>query len=604
MQYIELLPKFVSSPDTDIYKSNNFIVVDFETTNVQKGHPRCPENRLVLASWYYNGTLKHHFGSEFNQEELCRDVESADFIVAHNAKFELGWLERCGIPLGSVLSYCTQIGEYTLLGNRPGRRLALDDILKRRGMGHKESLVSSLIHGGVCPSRIPKRLLAKYCDIDVMEDLSLFLVQRKELFGEGLVKVAYSRNLLTPVIVDIERTGIWISPERIDKVYEKIKKRHDELSQEYNEFTGGINRNSPKQVSEFLYSTLGFNELKDRRGNPIRTPANQPKTGDDVIGQLKATTKRQRRFLELHKEFTKVNTDYTKYIEKFKRAADNQDIIYFGLNQTITDTGRLSSTGVPPYKIQGQNIDREFKPTICSRNDGWYIAERDYSQLEFRIAVQLCKDERGAQDISERVDVHTRTAEVLTDAGQPTNRQGAKEHTFKPLFGGTSGTSAEREYYTWFKSRYPQITEVQEGWVTEAVQYKTQYIEDTGIKFYWPNCRIHPSGYISFNEAIRNAPIQYLASELVQIAVVYTWYIMKALNMDSFIINTIHDSIITELKPEERDLYDDITTWTTTEGVYNFYRELHGWDFIVPLETELTINNYWTDKEDWRDKWL
>ena len=224
--------------------------------------------------------------------------------------------------------------------------------------------------------------------------------------------------------------------------------------------------------------------------------------------------------------------------------------------------------------------------------------------MEFRIAAQFGQDENGIRDIRNRVDVHTRTAQILSDAGQPTDRQSAKNHTFKPLFGGTSGTQAEQSYYGWFKKQYPGIADKQEAWIDQSLKEKLQDILETGKIFYWPNCKIGYNNYIYDNENIRNAPIQYFAGELVQVSVVLVWHLLKRLKFLSFLINTVHDSIIAEVIKEELERYKDLVAWATTDGVYHFYKQLHDLDFVVPLETEFSVHTYWSDSEKWREAWL
>ena len=152
----------------DIYKSNNCLIFDFETTNLDKGSAKNPNNRIILTVVSdLSGKKQYKWGNEFEIATwLDRKIKEADYIVAHNAKFELSWLERCGIELHTLPPvWCTQIGEYVLLSNRCRglQELSLDKSCKRRGLPQKESLVSFLIDAGVCPSEIPENLLLSYC---------------------------------------------------------------------------------------------------------------------------------------------------------------------------------------------------------------------------------------------------------------------------------------------------------------------------------------------------------------------------------------------------------------------------------------------------------
>ena len=115
------LPWFLTDPDPDIFVNNpQYVVVDFETTVLEKGSALNEDNKLVLAVWQcsWEDTPKQVLGGEFEMTQLVEDCESADFIVAHNAKFELQWLKRCGLALEEVLIYDTLLGEYVLGGNK------------------------------------------------------------------------------------------------------------------------------------------------------------------------------------------------------------------------------------------------------------------------------------------------------------------------------------------------------------------------------------------------------------------------------------------------------------------------------------------------------
>ena len=144
------LPGFVKNPNPNLYWSDNYVVLDFETTTILKGSPLIEGNRIVLACWGRGGDVRSTFGSEYEQGELVKAINGADFIVAHNAKFELGWLRRCGIDLRTVCVYDTLIGEYVLGGNRFNLvQLSLANSLKRYGLEGKEDTIGMMFKAGI-----------------------------------------------------------------------------------------------------------------------------------------------------------------------------------------------------------------------------------------------------------------------------------------------------------------------------------------------------------------------------------------------------------------------------------------------------------------------
>ncbi len=108
--------------------------------------------------------------------------------------------------------------------------------------------------------------------------------------------------------------------------------------------------------------------------------------------------------------------------------------------QCITATGRLSSRN-PNFHNMPRSGTFPVPAAIVSRFENGKILEGDYSQLEFRVAAFLSQDQQAMEDVNNNVDVHAYTAEVIG-----VSRQDAKAHTFKPLYGGTTGTEAERRY--------------------------------------------------------------------------------------------------------------------------------------------------------------
>ena len=119
------IPEFITNPNPDVFKSENYLVFDFETTNLDKGDPLNENNNILLIAWKRNGTGAREVYVRNPEprhiERFLGEVERADFLVAHNAKFELGWLKRLGISLEEILPFCTQLAEYVLRSNRRGK---------------------------------------------------------------------------------------------------------------------------------------------------------------------------------------------------------------------------------------------------------------------------------------------------------------------------------------------------------------------------------------------------------------------------------------------------------------------------------------------------
>lgn len=573
----------------EIYHSNNYLVVDFETTGLDKGSPLNEMNTLVLACWWFKGKYKHTFGSEFEMGDLLDDIAKADYIVAHNAKFELGWLKRCGAELRDIIVWDTMLADKVIAGNRAWT-LSLNACLERRDLGEKDNLVNILIKGGVDCAHIPKDLLRRYCLVDVRQTRRLFKRQRLEMTRE-LLNVLLCRCLLTPVLADVEFNGMCLDPEDVNRIYHEESLNLAKAQQEFDKLAEGINPRSPKQMAEFLYDILGFEELKDYRGEPKRTDKGGRSVSEATIASLKAKTSSQKHFIEVFKNLKKVDTKVRKYLKKFKQACEETNgIIHAAFNQTTTETHRLSSTG-GKSKVQLQNIDRGYKNLIKAREKGWLVGSADYRQLEFRAAVFLGQDSQGMEDIINNVDVHQFTADTLTNAGEPTDRQAAKKSTFKPLYGGSSGTPAEQKYYKAFREKYRDITNTQHSWIREVVATK-KLKTVTGLTFYWPNVHVKSSGYVTEQEKICNYPVQSFATaDIGPLGIVNLWHAMRG--MESFLVNTVHDSIVAEVAPEEVDEFREKVKENMIAQVYNSLALLYNIKLNVALDVDINISERW-----------
>ncbi len=567
--------------------------MDFETTNLEKGSALNSRNRLLLAvcilgpdhpSRRRAGRIVCLWNGEHDSGELVRLVEECGFLVAHNAKFELQWLRRCGVDLRAVRTYCTQIGQYCLNGNRR-RPLSLDALTG----GGKRRYVHWLIEHGVCPSEINRRDLEEYCQEDVELTERLFLEQRVKLDKLGLLPVVYQRNMVTPALADIEFSGVKAGHERAKSAYRSVFGDYQRATADLEGITGPINWNSPKQISDILYGSLGFSELLDRRGNPLRTGKGAKRTDATTIASLQAESKTQRDFKRAYAKLAPLKKQ-VQILEKLLKACEQDEgMIYARFNQTVTQTHRLSSTG-GKWKFQFHNFPRAFKSLFTCRQPGWVIAEADAPQLEFRVAVYLGNDTAGRRLIETNGDVHGLSSKVIG-----VDRQEAKKHTFKPLYGGESGTKKEQAYYEAFRKEYPGIYRTQEGWVSKvAIEKKLRTI--SGLIFYWPEARLVAYGKkmrLNCRANVFNYPVQSFATaDIIPTTLVLLWHMLAG--MQSFICNTIHDSVISEVHPDEVETYKVIVELAFTGDIlYDVLYRLYNVKLDVPLGADLKIGQYW-----------
>ena len=632
-----MMPEFIQSPDVGRYYSENFITIDLEidTSHGDFGHPVHKDNGLLLASYKIGHEDKVHsiWGGEYGAKELLDAIEHVDFMVAHNAKYELGWLHRCGLDLRNVLVFDTQLAEYVLMGNlacgdekmRP-RRISLDNCAIRRGMQPKDPAVDLMMKHNINPIEIPRPWLQGRCEADVNTTYDVFISQRERLEKSGRLGLLYTRCLLTPLLAATEFEGMALDPEAVDKEYESHKREYAKLEKEMNELTGGINFNSPKQVGEFLYTTLGFDELTrfDRAEGghvPLRGKSGNPRTDTATLDKLKATNAEQRKFLSLRKKLSKVNAALTKNLEFFSGVCKEKGGVFHAVfNQTNTATHRLSSSGLKTKferfdkekGVQFQNLPRTFKPLFKAKREGWKILEWDGSQLEFRVAAQISGDKQAIADILDKdFDAHLTTACAMWekdynelksayesgDKSAKTMRQDAKSRTFAPLYGASKGDKATERWYKEFKNRYSGLADTQLSWVMDVVSSEHKCLSlPWGMRYYWPYAKMNANGYCNVTTTVYNYPIQAFATaEIIPIALVYFWHMARERGLEDkvVIVNTVHDSAICEVDPEYYEEVEKLCIDIWPE-VYRYLERVYNYSFDkVPLGTSVAMADNW-----------
>lgn len=596
------LPWFLTDPNPDIYLSDNWLVVDFETKNLDKGSALNPLNDIVLATWATAKGVFHKHGGVYDQQELVEAIAGADFIVAQNAKFELQWLIRMGIDISRILVYDTYLADYVIAGNR-GWDLDLDSIATRYGVATKHGLGKIWMASGVCPSDWPSSVLLEYGLGDTRNERDIFLKQRQKLKELNLLPVLYTRCLTTTVLADIETRGVFLDEPRVRAEYAAVTARLAELELAINRQTGGINANSPKQLGEFIYDRLGFEELTGRDGKAIRTPGGGRKCDADTLASLRASTPQQSEFLQLILERQDLNKKFQILTKMVAAIEEDGGYLYAQFNQAITQTHRLSSGG-RKHKIQFQNIPRAYKCFFRARRDGWLVGEADGAQLEFRVAAHLGRDPVALADIRNKVDVHSRTAAaylgIPVEQVTKAQRQAHKPKTFEPLYGKMGGDRQTRAYLDYFHDRYKATFDRQTEWTYRVLQDK-ELVTEWGMRFYWPDCQLEGTKrrpYIRYTTSIFNYPVQSFATaEIIPISLVYMWHRLKVLGCFAFLVNTVHDSIIAELPQQERSLFSTVAYQALTHDTYSYLEKVYSVKFTVPLGAEVKTGDHWGEGE-------
>tara|TARA_A100000171_G_scaffold3549_1_gene2988 strand:+ start:163 stop:831 length:669 start_codon:yes stop_codon:yes gene_type:complete len=215
--------------------------------------------------------------------------------------------------------------------------------------------------------------------------------------------------------------------------------------------------------------------------------------------------------------------------------------------------------------------------------------EGDYSQLEFRVAGFLAGDKQVYSDVRQGTDVHSYTASIIG-----CTRQEAKAHTFKPLYGGTSGTDAQKRYYNDFKDKYMGIAVWHEILQQDAVKHRVITLP-SGRQYAFPDARWTKYGTATHRTSICNYPVQgFATADLLPIALVSLERAVRAAGIASVICNTVHDSIVMDVHPDEKDICVDLMKKAMLSLPTETLRR-YGVTYDMPVEIEIKMGKNWLD---------
>ena len=290
----------------------------------------------------------------------------------------------------------------------------------------------------------------------------------------------------------------------------------------------------------------------------------------------------------------------SSYLSSFVDGIDNytkpDGFLHVGLTQHITATGRFSGRN-PNMQNMPRGGTFPVKRVFVSRWDGGHIMEADFAQLEFRTAAFLAQDETAMEEIDTGFDVHSYTAQVISDAGQPTSRQDAKAHTFAPLFGATGygRSKAEQSYYEHFTKKYKGVAAWHQNLAEEAMRFN-KITNVSGRQYAFPDVSRRANGSVTHFTMIKNYPVQGFATGDV-VPVVLNEMHKRLGDMQSCLVNTVHDSMVIDIHPDEKDKVIQMVN-DMNEGLADLVASVYGVQMNVPLLLEAKVGPNWLDTVD------
>ena len=329
--------------------------------------------------------------------------------------------------------------------------------------------------------------------------------------------------------------------------------------------------------------------------------ANGFSTGKDNLDVLMATARNNGMrdagaFLSDLKRLSAISSYLSAFVEGITAYTKPDGFLHVGLTQHITATGRFSGRN-PNMQNMPRGGTFPVKRVFVSRWDGGKIMEADFAQLEFRTAAFLAQDETAMDEIATGFDVHSYTAQVISDAGQPTSRQEAKAHTFAPLFGATGygRSKAEQAYYEHFTQKYKGVAAWHKNLADEAIRFN-KITNVSGRQYAFPDVTRRSNGSVSHFTMIKNYPVQGFATGDV-VPVVLNEMHKRLQSMQSCLVNTVHDSMVIDIHPDEVQQVIDMVN-DMNDGLADLVAKTYGVQMNVPLLLEAKIGDNWLDQKD------
>ena len=355
--------------------------------------------------------------------------------------------------------------------------------------------------------------------------------------------------------------------------------------------------------------TRGFQlkETKQVAGLKFTAPnkqwisANGFSTSKDNLQILAATARNNNMaeaesFLNDLKRLSAISSYLSSFVEGISNYTKHDGFLHVSLTQHITATGRFSGRN-PNMQNMPRGGTFPVKKVFVSRWENGKIMEADFAQLEFRTAAFLAQDETAMKEIDTGFDVHSYTAKVITDAGQPTSRQDAKAHTFAPLFGATGygRSKAEASYYKHFIEKYEGIAAWHKELGDEALRFN-KITNKSGRQYAFPNVKRRDNGMPSHFTMIKNYPVQGFATgDVVPIVLNELHELLQPYN--SCVVNSVHDSMVIDIHPDEEQKVIDIIE-SLNDNINDLVEKTYNVKMNVPLLLEAKIGSNWLDTVD------
>ncbi len=510
--------------------------------------------------------------------------------IAQNLKFDKQVLERYQVFIKGKC-FDTMLAHY-VIESESRHNL---DLLAMKYLNYQTISYDDLV-GGKSKNKnlnaIPIEKIKEYACEDADITLRLYSLLNKELQEkEGYNLFENIEMPLVAVLSDMEQKGVHIDKQFLQNYSIELQDKVKEIEEEIFQYAGEeFNVSSPKQLGIILFEKLKIIE------NAKLTKTKQYQTGEEVLLKLKDKHPIVSLILD-YRGLVKLKSTYADALPNLINPTTNR--VHSSFNQTVTSTGRLSSSNpnlqnIPIRNDEGREIRKAFIPT----NDDYTLLAADYSQIELRLMAAMSEDESMFESFCNGEDIHTATAskiyniplsEVTSDM-----RRNAKTVNFGIIYGISAFGLAERlqisrkdaaEIIEQYFTKYPKVKLFMEnqkvfarqnGYV-ETIMKRRRYLRDIQSN----NSIVR--GFAERNAI--NAPIQGSAADMIKLAMIKIHNELKTRELKSAIILQVHDELVLDTyKPELEDVKKIVY-----DGMIN------AMPITVPLEIDMKHGNNWLE---------
>ena len=566
---IESIPKdyrFLKTPEElkkfiDEISGEKLIGLDTETNGLDPH--QCKMIGLSLAGPDHKAAYIPFNAEDSEPEKLFNELrpllENPEIEKAgHNLKYDLIILQHAGLDVKGLI-FDTMVAHFLL---DPDSRHNLN-LLAEKYLNYTPVSIESLIgkkgKGQENMENLKPEEISDYACEDA--DVAFRLAQ---LFKDSVKKEELD-NLydkvegpLIKVLAEVEKNGIFLDENELKGLSDELNKEMEKLEQEIYDMAGKeFNINSPKQLGDIMFDEMQLDPEVKRLPKSGQYPTNEEK-----LKKLEKDFDFPSKILD-YRSIHKLKSTYVDALPKLVNPQTGR--IHTSLNQTVTATGRLSSTNpnlqnIPIRTEKGREIRKAF---AAPDNDHWIYCA-DYSQIELRLMAEFSGDEALLEAFINHQDIHTATAAKVFDIDPEEvtgeMRRSAKTVNFGIIYGISAFGLSERMNIprkeaasiieTYFK-KYPGVREYMDREIEFA--RKHGYVKTLlGKKRHLPD--INSRNFTTRGYAERNAintPIQGTAAEMIKIAMINIQEELQKQNYKAKMVLQVHDELIFETPKDE-----------------------------------------------------